>query len=45
MGLTLSPEKTLVTPVTNTMRFLGHHLRVLAIRARMWALRLKLFSL
>ena len=28
LGLTLSPEKTLVTPVTNTMRFLGHHLRV-----------------
>jgi hypothetical protein len=28
MGLTLSPEKTLVTPVTHTMRFLGHHLRV-----------------
>ena len=28
MGLTLSPEKTLVTPVTRTMRFLGHHLRV-----------------
>jgi len=28
MGLTLSPEKTLVTPVTLAMRFLGHHLRV-----------------
>jgi RNA-directed DNA polymerase len=28
MGLTLSPEKTLVTPVTETMRFLGHHIRV-----------------
>ena len=28
MGLTLSPEKTLVTPVTSTIRFLGHHLRV-----------------
>lgn len=28
MGLTLSPEKTLVTSVTRTMRFLGHHLRV-----------------
>ena len=28
MGLTLSPEKTLVTPGTDTMRFLGHHLRV-----------------
>lgn len=28
LGLTLSPEKTLVTPVTSTMRFLGHHLRV-----------------
>jgi hypothetical protein len=28
MGLTLSPEKTLVTPMTGTMRFLGHHLRV-----------------
>jgi hypothetical protein len=28
MGLTLSPEKTLVTPVTSTLRFLGHHLRV-----------------
>ena len=28
MGLTLSPEKTLVTPVTETLRFLGHHLRV-----------------
>jgi RNA-directed DNA polymerase len=26
--LTLSPEKTLVTPVTSTLRFLGHHLRV-----------------
>jgi hypothetical protein len=24
LGLTLSPEKTLVTPVTSTMRFLGH---------------------
>ena len=24
----LSPEKTLVTPVTSTLRFLGHHLRV-----------------
>jgi group II intron reverse transcriptase/maturase len=28
LGLTLSPEKTLVTPVTRAMRFLGHHLRV-----------------
>jgi RNA-directed DNA polymerase len=28
LGLTLSPEKSLVTPVTSTMRFLGHHLRV-----------------
>ena len=28
LGLELSEEKTLVTPVTNTMRFLGHHLRV-----------------
>ena len=28
LGLTLSPEKTLVTPVTSTLRFLGHHLRV-----------------
>ena len=28
LGLTLLPEKTLVTPVTSTMRFLGHHLRV-----------------
>jgi group II intron reverse transcriptase/maturase len=28
MGLSLSPEKTLVTPVTSTLRFLGHHLRV-----------------
>jgi RNA-directed DNA polymerase len=28
MGQTLSPEKTLVTSVTSTMRFLGHHLRV-----------------
>ncbi len=28
LGLTLSPEKTLVTPVTSTMRFLGHHLCV-----------------
>jgi hypothetical protein len=28
MGLSMSPEKTLVTPVTGTMRFLGHHLRV-----------------
>jgi group II intron reverse transcriptase/maturase len=28
LGLTLSEEKTLVTPVTSTMRFLGHHLRV-----------------
>ncbi len=28
MGLTLSPAKTLVTPVTSTLRFLGHHLRV-----------------
>jgi hypothetical protein len=30
LGLTLSPEKTLVTAVTSTMRFLGHHLRVRA---------------
>ena len=28
LGLQLSEEKTLVTPVTSTMRFLGHHLRV-----------------
>jgi RNA-directed DNA polymerase len=28
LGLALSEEKTLVTPVTSTMRFLGHHLRV-----------------
>ena len=28
LGLSLSPEKTLVTPVTSAMRFLGHHLRV-----------------
>jgi RNA-directed DNA polymerase len=28
LELTLSEEKTLVTPVTNTMAFLGHHLRV-----------------
>ena len=28
LGLTLSEEKTLVTPVTSTMRFLGHHVRV-----------------
>ena len=28
LGLTLSPEKTLITPVTSTMCFLGHHLRV-----------------
>jgi RNA-directed DNA polymerase len=28
LGLTLSEEKTLITPVTSTMRFLGHHLRV-----------------
>jgi RNA-directed DNA polymerase len=28
LGLTLSEEKTLVTPVTSTMPFLGHHLRV-----------------
>jgi hypothetical protein len=28
LGLTLSPEKTLVTPVTSSLRFLGHHLRV-----------------
>ena len=27
LGLSLSAEKTLVTPVTSTMRFLGHHLR------------------
>jgi group II intron reverse transcriptase/maturase len=30
LGLALSEEKTLVTPVTSTMRFLGHHLRVRA---------------
>ncbi len=30
LGLALSAEKTLVTPVTSTMRFLGHHLRVRA---------------
>ena len=30
LGLTLSPEKTLVTAVTSTMRFLGHYLRVRA---------------
>lgn len=34
MGLTLSPEKTLVTPVTQTMRFLGHHIRVRQDRLR-----------
>jgi RNA-directed DNA polymerase len=28
LGLALSEEKTLVSPVTSTMRFLGHHLRV-----------------
>jgi RNA-directed DNA polymerase len=28
LDLTLSEEKTLVTPLTSTMRFLGHHLRV-----------------
>jgi RNA-directed DNA polymerase len=28
LELTLSEEKTLVTPVTSTMRFLGHNLRV-----------------
>jgi group II intron reverse transcriptase/maturase len=28
LGLQLSEEKTLVTPVTAPMRFLGHHLRV-----------------
>ena len=31
LGLTLSEEKTLVTPVTSTMRFLGHNLRVRAL--------------
>ncbi|HEX8112999.1 MAG TPA: group II intron maturase-specific domain-containing protein, partial [Kofleriaceae bacterium] len=28
LGLVLSEEKTLVTPVTSTMRFLGHHINV-----------------
>jgi RNA-directed DNA polymerase len=28
LGLQLSEEKTLITPVTSTIRFLGHHLRV-----------------
>ncbi len=28
LGLALSEEKTLVTPVTSTMRFLGHHICV-----------------
>ena len=28
LGLELSEEKTLVTPVTETMRFLGHHIKV-----------------
>jgi group II intron reverse transcriptase/maturase len=28
LGLSLSEEKTLITPVTSTMRFLGHHVRV-----------------
>jgi group II intron reverse transcriptase/maturase len=28
LGLSLSAEKTLITPVTSTMCFLGHHLRV-----------------
>lgn len=28
LGLTLSEDKTLITPVTSTLRFLGHHLRV-----------------
>ena len=28
LGLSLSEQKTLITPVTSTMRFLGHHLRV-----------------
>jgi RNA-directed DNA polymerase len=29
LGLTLSEEKTLVTPVTEPMKFLGHHVRVM----------------
>jgi len=28
LGLSLSDEKTLITPVTSTMRFLGRHVRV-----------------
>lgn len=28
LGLSLSEQKTLITPVTSTMHFLGHHLRV-----------------
>jgi RNA-directed DNA polymerase len=28
LGPSLSEQKTLITPVTSTMRFLGHHLRV-----------------
>jgi hypothetical protein len=28
LGLSLSESKTLITPVTSAMRFLGHHLRV-----------------
>jgi group II intron reverse transcriptase/maturase len=28
LGLSLSEEKTLITPVTSVVRFLGHHLRV-----------------
>jgi RNA-directed DNA polymerase len=30
LGLELSEQKTLVTPVTNPLRFLGHHVRVRA---------------
>jgi RNA-directed DNA polymerase len=28
LGFSLSADKTLITPVTSTMRFLGHHMRV-----------------
>jgi hypothetical protein len=34
LGLALSEEKTLVTPVASTMRFLGHHIRVRELPGR-----------
>ncbi|NJL27823.1 MAG: group II intron reverse transcriptase/maturase [Thermoanaerobaculia bacterium] len=37
LGLELSPTKTLITPVTSPLRFLGHHVRVQNHRSYGWS--------